>query len=91
MAENELTSVILNDLRSQREWQQQTTELLREISQRLTKVESFVDTISDKQAKQDTTLEELEELKNKGEGIRQAAGYIAAAIPGVVALIKTFI
>lgn len=90
MAESELTSVILNDLRSQREWQQQTTELLREISQRLTKVESFVDTISDKQAKQDTTLEELEELKNKGEGIRQAAGYIAAAIPGVVALFKAF-
>lgn len=90
MAESELTNVILNDLRSQREWQQQTTELLREISQRLTKVESFVDTINDKQIKQDNTLEELEEIRNKGAGISQAVGYLAASLPGVVALFKAF-
>ena len=91
MAENELTSVILNDLRSQREWQQQTTELLRTMSERLAKMEQTVDTLEQRYQKQADDVEELESMKDKTTGITGAIGYVAAAAPGVIALVQSFL
>lgn len=91
MAESELTSVILNDLRSQREWQQQTTELLRTMSERLAKMEQTVGSLEDRYRKQADDVEELESMKDQASGVKGAVGYIAAAAPGVIALIHSII
>ena len=91
MAESELTNVILNDLRSQREWQQQTTELLRTMSERLAKMEQTVDSLEDRYKKQEDNVEELESMRDQASGVKSAVGYIAAAAPGVIALIHSIV
>lgn len=91
MAENELTQVILADLRESKAWQNDASTLLREISERLAKVETQLAAVQQQQEKQQDNVDELESIKDQGIGIKYLLCFIAAAIPGIVALIKPFL
>ena len=91
MAENELTSVILADLRAAQAWQTQTSELLRQMSERLSRVESRIENIEKLRSDDAKSIDELESLKAQGTGIKNFIGYAVAAIPGLIALAKVFI
>lgn len=91
MAENELTSVILSDLRAQREWQTTTGELLRQISERMARLENSLAVVTEQQRKQQEDVRELEALKNQSFGIKNLVGYLIASAPGLIALIQLLI
>lgn len=91
MAADELTQVILSDLRESKRWQNDASTLLREIAERLAKVETQLAEVKKQQEEQKDNVDELESMKDRGTGAKNILGYIIASFPGLIALYQMLI